>query len=405
MTRMRAAVRPPLLPAMNRVLAAAAAFAFTIAATFAAAGLTAPGRTAAGPAASSGAFAAGLWPPTPGPPAPEPPAPERAAAAHLAVGRAVAAHQAAVTRAQQERVLRYWTPTRMAAARTAAPVRLASPDKTTPPTRATRASAAHTAEDIGPMAATAPHLLPLTPRAAPSTAAAVSPNTETAGWPGGGAVARTTGKVFFTMTGQAFVCSASSVTSANADVVITAAHCVKDGNRTWATNWEFVPGFTNGSRPYGTWTARQFFLAPQWIRTGNDNDDVAFVTLNPQRARGVTVHIGQVVGGQAIAFGARLAREYAFGYPAEPPYDGTDLYYCSGPTSPDSFHSSKDTGLQCDMTAGSSGGPWLSGFDSATGRGIITSVNSFKYTTDRSTLYGPRLGVVAQALFDRAQDS
>src|SRR6266567_4328563 len=167
MTRMRAAVRPPLLPAMNRVLAAAAAFAFTIAATFATAGPAAPGRTAAGPAASSGAFAAGLWPPAPGPPAPGPPAPERAVAAHLAVGRAVAAHQAAVTRAQQERVLRYWTPTRMtaartatpgrlaspdkttpprmAAARTATPVRLASPDKTTPPTRATRASAAHTA--------------------------------------------------------------------------------------------------------------------------------------------------------------------------------------------------------------------------------------------------------------------
>jgi len=59
--------------------------------------------------------------------------------------------------------------------------------------------------------------------------------------------------------------------------------------------------------------------------------------------------------------------------------------------------------LRCGLNAGSSGGPWLSGFDPATGTGTITSISSFKYETDAATLYGPRLGPVAKALFDRAQ--
>ena len=39
-------------------------------------------------------------------------------------------------------------------------------------------------------------------------AAAVLMDTPTAAWPGGGAVAGATGKVFFTMDGQDYVCSA-----------------------------------------------------------------------------------------------------------------------------------------------------------------------------------------------------
>ena len=49
-------------------------------------------------------------------------------------------------------------------------------------------------------------------------------------WAGGGAVARTTGRVFFTLDGTDYSCSGSTVDSANADVVMTAAHCVSDGD-------------------------------------------------------------------------------------------------------------------------------------------------------------------------------
>jgi hypothetical protein len=55
------------------------------------------------------------------------------------------------------------------------------------------------------------------------------------------------------------------------------------------------------------------------------------------------------------------------------------------------------------MTAGSSGGPWLAGFDPATGTGIITSVSSFKYSTNDQILYGTPFGPVAQELYEAAE--
>ena len=229
-------------------------------------------------------------------------------------------------------------------------------------------------------------------------AAAVLTDTATAGWPGGGAVARDTGKVFFTMNAQDYVCSGAVVASANADVVITAAHCVKNGTGSWAANWTFVPGFTQGSRPYGSWTARHYFVAPtSGATTANDNDDVAFVTLNPQHVgRPCRCTSGRWRRTADHVRSTKTAEEFAFGYPAEPPYNGGGLYYCSGRVTRDAFHASPDSGLRCELTAGSSGGPWLSGFDPVTGTGTITSVSSFKYSTDPSTLYGPPLGAVAQ---------
>src|SRR5690606_11224475 len=80
------------------------------------------------------------------------------------------------------------------------------------------------------------------------------------GWAGGGAVTQTTGRVFLTLNGVDFVCSASTVRSRNRDLVVTAGHCVKDGTGAWARNWTFVPGYRkDGSQPYGRWTARRMF--------------------------------------------------------------------------------------------------------------------------------------------------
>jgi hypothetical protein len=55
------------------------------------------------------------------------------------------------------------------------------------------------------------------------------------------------------------------------------------------------------------------------------------------------------------------------------------------------------------MTEGDSGGPWLSGFDRASGRGFITGVTSFKYAGASKVLYSANLGRVAQALYASAE--
>lgn len=278
-----------------------------------------------------------------------------ASATNAAVTHGSAGHEA-VTASQQQSVFRYWTRTRMQHA---------------------------VAAGSSARAAAAP--------VAGATAAQ---------WTGGGAVARAAGKVFFTLDGTDYVCSGAAVASPGSDVAITAGHCVSDGNGNWATNWIFVPGYANGSSPYGRYTARQFFAPSQWTSGAAQDDDVAFVALNaPQGA--ATKH-GAGGWGLRIAFGSQPAREATFGYPAEPPYSGEQLYYCTGTTQPDPYGSTTDTGVSCSMNEGSSGGPWLSGFNPATGTGTITSVNSFAYDGSPVT-FGPLLGSADRSLYQQAE--
>ncbi|GAA3136749.1 peptidase [Nonomuraea salmonea] len=229
------------------------------------------------------------------------------------------------------------------------------------------------------------------------------PATSTVGsrWITGGQVARTTGRVFLTVAGADFVCSASTVKSANRDVVVTAGHCVKDGSGEWAANWTFVPGYdTAHEHPYGQYTARRMFVAGPWSRSGDDNYDVGMVALATSRGR----HVTDVVGAQSIAFNTgRGGQAFGFGYPADPPYDGSHLVYCAGRLKNDPHGQTRDQGLGCDMTAGASGGPWMTSFDTATGRGTITSLSSFKYSDDHRTMYGPYFGDTIKSLFRTAE--
>ena len=223
-------------------------------------------------------------------------------------------------------------------------------------------------------------------------------------WTGGGAVARTTGRVFFTMAGTGYSCSGSVVASQHQDVVITAAHCVSDGAGHWATHWTFVPGYSDGREPYGSYPAQTYYVPAQWSAGTDEDDDVAFVVVGTARVHGVRKRVGAAVGGQQIEFGSRAAAEAVFGYPSEPPYTGQGLDYCEGRLQPDPF-GTKDEGIACAMTEGGSGGPWLSDFDPRTGLGVITGVTTFRYFGQDRILYSADLGPVAQALYERASSS
>ena len=219
-------------------------------------------------------------------------------------------------------------------------------------------------------------------------------------WTGGGQVTKTAGRVFFLFNGAKASCSGDAVTSGNKSVVITAGHCVKYQG-TWHTNWVFVPGYNNGNAPYGEWPASQTLTTPQW-EAGEDLDyDVGAAVVNTVNGR----HLTDVVGGQGIAFNqARKQTMYTFGYPAEGKYDGSKLDYCSGTTFVD-FISSNDNGMRCDMTGGSSGGPWFLNFDRATGTGAQNSVNSFGYNFLPGYMFGPYFGADAQHLYNTAQST
>ena len=224
-------------------------------------------------------------------------------------------------------------------------------------------------------------------------------------WAGAGAVARTTGRVFFTMGGTGYACSGSAVASQNQDVVMTAAHCVSDGAGHWATHWTFVPGYTDGREPYGSYPAQTYYVPARWSAGADEDDDVAFVVVGTALAStGHGQKVGAAVGGQPIEFGWRAPAAAVFGYPSEPPYTGQGLDYCAGTLQPDPFGTG-DEGIACAMTEGGSGGPWLSDFDPRTGLGVITGVTTFRYSGHDRILYSADLGPVAQALYERASSS
>jgi V8-like Glu-specific endopeptidase len=335
----------------------------------------------------------------------------------------VTSHAAAITAGQQAGVRRYWTRARMERATPLYPAPLkhllGASHTSAGHTSASHTSAGHTSASQTSASQTGQAVSQRTPVAmggvlavAPQAPPAQAPSTvplsaavDGAQWSGGGAVARTTGKVFFSMGSNDYVCSGSTVASASANIVITAGHCAKNGTGGWAANWTFVPGYSDGNEPYGSFTAKKFYVASQWSTQANNDYDVAFVTLNPGTVDGTSVDAGQEVGGQGIEFGHQPGQVTAFGYPADPPYSGEQLYYCGGQVHPDPYHETNDTGLDCAMTAGSSGGPWLAGFSPAAGTGTIVSVSSFKYSNNDQLLYGTPLGSAAQQLYQSAASS
>lgn len=243
-----------------------------------------------------------------------------------------------------------------------------------------------------------------------------------ASWTGGGLVADTTGKVLFAMGGSYFVCSASVVedTANGRSIVLTAAHCVFDeAAGQFASNWMFIPNYdaapagldTAGafcsSTQYGCWSASALVAHSGYTTAGGFNNqavqhDFAFAVLGAGGHSGGAL-VEDVVGAQAIAFDANAGGVVvdAFGYPAAQKYKGTDLVYCEGGTGFDANTGDTTYKLACDMTGGSSGGPWMRDFNATTGTGTLTSLNSYGYSGDKS-MHGPKFNADTQALYNTA---
>ena len=219
---------------------------------------------------------------------------------------------------------------------------------------------------------------------------------------GGGKVVQTTGKVFFTLAGSDYVCSGSSTVAANNSLVQTAGHCLNEGPGAFASNFTFVPGYDDGAAPYGQFAATTLYTSNQWANQGDLDYDIGYAVVGSSGGSTLT----GAVGAQGVGFNlARNATMYSFGYPAASPYDGTDIAWCNGPVAADTYGGSQDQGMVCNMTGGSSGGPWFINYNETSGIGTLNSLNSFKYTggpmSDR--MFGPYFGSVIQGVYSEAQ--
>jgi Trypsin len=174
----------------------------------------------------------------------------------------------------------------------------------------------------------------------------------------------TTGVLFYTTGGKGHFCTASVVDSSGDDLALTAAHCVYW--KGFATNIAYVPGYHDGKRPYGAWAVRAITVASGWKVSHNPDLDFAFLTLasaggRPIQARtgGLTIGFSRWYSEDKIEVighndsGAEPIRCATKSFRFRP---GQMEFYCHG------------------FWTGTSGGPWIIGYNAKNGTGTVFGV-------------------------------
>jgi V8-like Glu-specific endopeptidase len=188
----------------------------------------------------------------------------------------------------------------------------------------------------------------------------------------------TIGKLFFTIPpGNSepagnYVCSAS--VAVKSYFVVTARHCVFDiGSGKFYTNWVFYPGWNNGSDAtlHGAWYPE---LVATWVSTNTRSLttgwDIALMAMHDSTNRGCGGNTGRTIGTYTGWLGYSYGGSYAqrqwniFGYPQGAPFEGNYLYQDNGATGVvNPFGSTNVVEVGNPQTGGTSGGPWVIGFD------------------------------------------
>jgi hypothetical protein len=243
--------------------------------------------------------------------------------------------------------------------------------------------------------------------AKPKPNATASSGVTGATWTGGGSVSKTTGKVFLTAGGVNYVCSGSAISGGQGNMVLTAGHCVHDGNKgPWVTNWAFYPGYQSGDRTNTAkgWTATDIFTSRDWAEKYQAfHNDAAVAVVHRPNANLSTSLATTIPGVSFTSPSVNSGSYFAFGYPAAKKYNGQILTYCANPVARGVDGDNGALSMVCGMTGGSSGGPWYRPvFNTSTGTGTINSVVSYGYGGGpyRNRLFGPVFDSVEQAVYN-----
>lgn len=282
----------------------------------------------------------------------------------LTADDATTTHAVAGANANAERVVRYWTPARMKAA---------IPVSGAPVSRSAARS-----------------LTSRAPRSRPDAPVTLTRPRKRSG-PGARPLNLTTspgqGKVFFTdpANGLNYVCSGGAINNPAKDMVFTAGHCVNTGSGTWMTNWLYVPAYYYGKTPYGKYPAHYLTSFNGWILGGNLDYDVGVVNVYPYMG----VKLVNYTGGNGLEYNAGTPKVTIWGYPAAPPYNGEQAYYCQN-VATSTYGSRIKAG--CAMTAGASGGPWLTGYNTKIYLGTDDAVTSTNVPGLKGYIASPYFG-------------
>lgn len=188
-------------------------------------------------------------------------------------------------------------------------------------------------------------------------------------------------------------CTASVISPNN--IIVTAAHCCYNrGTGSWNGSFAFVPAMRRDTRPFGTFPYTQARVLTDWITAGGRQNDVCVLSLGPnehgQTVSAVTGWLGRSWNWPSVQ------HHFAFGYPSNISA-GLYKYECSAESYANCGDGSVNA-MGCNMTFGSSGGPWVrvfkrfssgalnyvnsvvSGYDACTGT-FGSSFNGARFTT------------------------
>ncbi len=180
--------------------------------------------------------------------------------------------------------------------------------------------------------------------AAPAPAASIAPAAPAAPVAPAAPAKSATSAVGALFAGGSHYCTASVVHSAAGDLVLTAAHCVKDG-------MSFAPGYHDGVSPFGSWTVTSVAVADGWKASADPDLDFAFLTV---RQAGSTASLESLTGANVLGTNRGFEHRITLtGYP-----DTTDSpVVCDGNTTQSDTYQMR---VACaGFPDGTSGGPWV----------------------------------------------
>jgi len=204
---------------------------------------------------------------------------------------------------------------------------------------------------------------------------------------------RVVGKVLFNSPGgELGSCSAALVEKR---LLLTAGHCVSE-NGAWMTSVIFKPGYLDGNIPFGTGHAEWMTTPGEWLYLELPTRDVAFVRISE--------NLGEQLGwlGLKADMGRSGTSWQQYGYPADPPFDGSKLAKNTSAWGYDDCTSGPPCtmGVGSSFTGGSSGGPWVL---NQNGELFANGLNSYYYYSCETTMYSPYFDQTIWDLFQAAK--
>jgi V8-like Glu-specific endopeptidase len=187
-------------------------------------------------------------------------------------------------------------------------------------------------------------------------------------------------------------CTASAVASPHHNVLVTAAHCIHQGEGGgYRSELYFVPSYRPGHRPSIAKPIRRMLVDRRWAQSSDPDLDVGFLIV----ARGKS----KVPGEAPLAFHSPfISVVQVTGYPDE----DDEPITCANKTS---AHSGTQLRFACDgYEGGTSGSPWVAGLGPTTRTGEIIGVIG-GYQEGGATphiSYSPYFGDAVKDLYDRA---